>query len=84
MRKSLLGLAVGGAAAAAVASMGLAWEAKADKVCRVKAPAGADGYSVRWEWDELAYVCDYRAPEAKERRVGLVDAFHGDGAQRHR
>src|SRR5687767_5447511 len=67
MRKSLLALAVGGAAVAAVASLGVAWEAKADKVCRAKAPASANGYSVRWEWDELAYVCDYRAPAAKER-----------------
>lgn len=84
MRRSLLALTVAVAAVAAAASLGIAWEAKADKVCRVKAPASTAGYVVRWEWDEFAYVCDYRAPEANERRVGLVDAFHGDGAQRHR
>jgi hypothetical protein len=84
MRRSLLALALGVVAIAAVGLVGLAWQDRADDVCREKAPAGAGDYAVRWEWNELAYVCDYRAPEAKQRRVGIIDAFHGEGAERHR
>lgn len=83
MRKSLLALVVGLGAIAAVAAVGLAWNGKADDVCREQAPATADGYTVRWEWGELAYVCDYAGPEPDPRRVGIVEAFHGDGRNRH-
>jgi hypothetical protein len=85
MRRSfLLALIVGLVAVAAVVSVGVTWSDKAKNVCREKAPATASDYSVRWEWREFAYMCDYGAPEAEQRRVGIIDAFHGDGARRHR
>jgi hypothetical protein len=83
MRSPLLALIIGLVAIAAVAAVGLTWDEKADKVCREKAPTGSGGYTVRWEWDRFAYVCDYRAPEVEQRRVGVIDAFHGDGRERH-
>jgi hypothetical protein len=84
MRRSwLLSLVVGLVAAAAVAAVGLTWNDQAEKICRDNAPAGAGGYAVRWEWEEFAYVCDYVAPEAEQRRVGIIDAFHGDRGRRH-
>jgi hypothetical protein len=83
MRRFLLALMVGLVAIAAVLVVGLTWDERADTICREKAPTAASGYSVRWKWEEFAYVCDYRAPEAEQRRVGIIEAFHGDGAKRH-
>jgi hypothetical protein len=67
----------------AVGLVGVAWNQRAEDVCRENAPR-ASGYSVKWEWGEFAYVCDYRASTEPSRRVGIVDAFHGGGSQRHR
>ena len=83
-RSWLLGVLVGLVAVAAVAAVGLSWDDRAEKICREKAPAGARGHSAQWEWKDFAYVCDYGTPEAEPRRVGIIDAFHGDRAQRHR
>ena len=60
------------------------WNQRAEDICRKQAPQTAGGYSVTWEWDEFAYVCDYRAPAELSRRVGITDAFHSSGSQRHR
>jgi hypothetical protein len=68
----------------AVGVIGIAWSDRANDVCREQAPASANGYSVNWEWSEAAYVCNYRAPNAETKRVGIIDAFHGEGRRRHR
>jgi hypothetical protein len=80
---SIAVLAVG-IVALAVVSVNLAWNDRADDVCREKAPRTASGYSVAWEWSEFAYVCDYPGPAEQPRRVGIIEAFHGDGRPRHR
>lgn len=69
-------------ALAAVTLIGVAWNQRADDLCREEAPETARGYSVSWEWDELAYVCDYRLPHEQQKRIGIIDAFHGEG-RRH-
>ena len=68
----------------AVGLIGVTWNERAGDICREEAPRTASGYTVNWEWDEFAYVCDYRAPAAQSRRVGVTDAFHSGGSQRHR
>lgn len=68
----------------AVGLVGRMWNQRADDICREQAPRTAGGYSATWEWAEFAYVCDYRAPSEGQRRVGIIDAFHGDGRRRHR
>ena len=68
----------------AVGVIGVAWSDRASDVCREQAPASASGYSVNWEWSEAAYVCTYRARNAETKRVGIIDAFHGEGRRRHR
>jgi hypothetical protein len=72
-----------GAALAAAALVGVVWSQRADDLCREDAPGTARGYSVKWEWDEFAYVCSYRTPEPRSKRIGIVDAFHGDDKRRH-
>lgn len=67
----------------AVGVISLTWSDRADDICREQART-ASGYSVTWDWAEFAYVCDYRAPAEPSRRVGIVDAFHSGGSQRHR
>jgi hypothetical protein len=67
----------------AVGLIGVTWNNRADAVCREQAPRTANGYSVTWEWSEFAYVCDYRTPNKQTKRVGIVDAFHGEGRRRH-
>jgi hypothetical protein len=84
MRRPLTALLAGLVGVAVVAAIGLTWQDKSDAICRENAPAAGGGYSVRWEWEEFAYVCDYRVPEAEPRRVGIVDAFHGEGGRGHR
>jgi hypothetical protein len=71
-------------AVGAVALIGVAWNQRAEDICREEAPGTAGGYSVAWEWDELAYVCDYRSPAEPRKRVGITDAFHSGGSRRHR
>jgi hypothetical protein len=68
----------------AVGVIGVAWSDRANDVCREQAPARATGYSVTWDWSEAAYVCNYRAPNVETKRVGIIDAFHGEGRRRHR
>jgi hypothetical protein len=67
----------------AVGLVGVSWNQRAEDICLEQAPRTAGGYSVTWEWAEFAYVCDYRAPAEPSRRVGIVDAFHRGGRQRH-
>jgi hypothetical protein len=62
----------------AVILVGVTWNQRADDLCRKDAPPAANGYSVSWEWGELAYVCDYRIRSEKPKRIGITDAFHGD------
>lgn len=70
-------------AVAAVGLVGLNWEDRAEDICREEAPRTARDYSVKWEWDEFAYVCDYRSRGVRPKRVGIVDAFHGDDRRPH-
>ena len=77
-------LASGLFALVAVGLVGVAWNDRADDVCREQAPQTAVGYTVTWEWFEFAYVCDYHTPTRQTKRVGIIDAFHGGGGQRHR
>ena len=81
---SLLILSSSIVALVAVGLVSAVWNERADDICREQAPRTASGYSVTWEWAEFAYVCDYRAPSEDQRRVGIIDAFHGDGSRRHR
>jgi hypothetical protein len=60
------------------------WSDRAKDICRDEAPQSAGHYSVAWNWDEFAYVCDYSAPEQQPKRVGIIDAFHGEDSRRHR
>lgn len=77
----ILSLAV---ALVAVVLIGVTWNQKAKDLCRRDAPQTGTGYSVTWEWDEFAYVCDYRTASAQPKnRIGIIDAFHGDGRRRH-
>jgi hypothetical protein len=71
-------------AVGAVVAVNLAWNDRAEDICREEAPQSAGGYSVTWEWADFAYVCDYGAPDEQPRRVGIIDAFHRDGSRRHR
>jgi hypothetical protein len=59
----------------------VAWNDHAEDICREE---GKSGYTVNWDWAEFAYVCDYRAPNQETRRIGIIEAFHGEGRQRHR
>ena len=70
-------------AGAAVALGAVTWKERADDIC-AKETAAQGGYALEWKWDEFAYVCDYQAPAEPPRRVGLLDAFHSGGRQRHR
>jgi hypothetical protein len=67
-----------------VGVIGLTWKGRADDICREQAPRTANDYSITWEWDEFAYICDYGVPSEQPKRVGVIDAFHGDGSRRHR
>jgi hypothetical protein len=67
-----------------VGIIGVTWNERADDICREEAPQPMSGYSITWDWAEFAYVCDYRAPAEQPQRVGITDAFHGGGSQRHR
>ena len=71
-------------AVAAMGVIGLTWKDRADDICREQAPRTASDYSITWEWDELAYVCDDRVTSTPPKRVGVIDAFHRGGNQRHR
>jgi hypothetical protein len=68
----------------AVISVSVTWNDRADDICREQAPRTASDYSSTWDWAEFAYVCDYGAPDEDPRRVGIIDAFHGEGSRRHR
>ena len=68
--------------AAAIAIVAIAWNQRADDLC-ADAPQAVRGYSVKWGWSEFAYMCDYELPNAQTIRVGVVDAFHGEGRRRH-
>jgi hypothetical protein len=83
VRWSLVVLSVSTVAALAVVAVGVSWSNRANDICLEDAPATTPGYSVTWEWGELAYVCDYRRPTEQPRRVGIIDAFHGEGGRRH-
>jgi hypothetical protein len=61
-----------------------AWNDRAEDICRKEAPRTTSGYSSTWEWAEFAYVCDYGAPSEDPKRVGITDAFHQGGRERHR
>ena len=78
VRWSLALISLGIVAVVAVGFIGLTWNKRADDICRKEAPR-TSGYSVTWDWAELAYVCDYRAPGARTRRVGVTDAFRHPG-----
>ena len=84
LARSLLILFSSLVALVAVGLVGVAWSDRANDFCRKQAPASTTGYSVTWEWSEAAYVCNYRAPNPETKRVGIIDAFHGEGRRRHR
>ena len=62
----------------AVVVVGLTWKSRAEDLCRERAPMASSEPSVTWDWEGFAYVCDYRVPSVEPRRVGIIDAFHGD------
>lgn len=69
-----------GGVMAAGAFTDAAWNRRAANICSQESekPAGASsasGYSIRWDWTELAYVCRYHGPSEPKRRVGLTEAF---------
>jgi hypothetical protein len=68
---------------AVVGLIGFGWKGRADDICRKEAPATGSGYTIQWKWEEFAYVCDYQAPAKPPRRVGVLDAFHSGGRERH-
>jgi hypothetical protein len=84
LRWTLAAVAAVAVTALGAVSVGAAWDDRARDVCRDEAPLGSTGYSTRWQWGQFAYVCDYRGTGGEQRRVGLVDAFHGEEARRHR
>jgi hypothetical protein len=79
VRYSLVALSLSLVALVAVGFTGVAWNHRADDICREKAPRTASGYTVRWEWGELAYVCDYAAAGEDTRRVGITEVFRHPG-----
>jgi hypothetical protein len=81
---SIAVLSGGVVAVGAIVAVSLAWNDRAEDICRDDAPQSAGGYSVTWEWSEFAYVCEYRARPEQPKRVGIIDAFHGEGRRRHR
>ena len=76
-------LAATAVALGAVVAISVVWNDRAEDVCREEAPQSAGEASASWEWSEFAYVCDRRGVE-EGKRVGLVDAFHGEGRRPHR
>jgi hypothetical protein len=71
-------------AAVIVVGASALWSDRAKDICRDEAPKSRGDYSVAWDWNEFAYVCDYGAPEQQPKRVEIIDAFHGEGSRRHR
>jgi hypothetical protein len=71
-------------ALAVVGVIGLTWESRAEDICREQAPRTTSEYSVTWDWDGFAYVCDYREPSEQPKRIGILDAFHSGDSRRHR
>jgi hypothetical protein len=56
------------------------WNRQASYICNQEREMPAEartasGYSIQWEWREIAYVCSYHAPGEPEKRVGFTDAF---------
>jgi hypothetical protein len=70
---------VGGLVVVAVAT---AWSDRATDVCEKNKPASVSEFKVEWETSGFAYVCKYESSEAPDKRVSIVDAFHGEG-RRH-
>ena len=76
----LLAVSVVAATASAVVFIDLAWNHRAANICNAETEkpreaASATGYSIQWEWSELAYVCRYDSPGDPTKRVGFTDAF---------
>ena len=84
VRSSLVVLSSSIVAVVVVISVSLTWNDRADDICNEQAPRTASDYSSTWDWAEFAYVCDYGAPRENPRRVGIIEAFHGEGSRRHR
>jgi hypothetical protein len=70
------------AALAAGGLIGVAWNERAADICREQAGVSSDG-DVAWEWEDFAFVCEDSAPGEQPKRVGVVDAFHGEKGPRH-
>jgi hypothetical protein len=83
MRGTTVILALSVALAAVAGVVGVEWKDRADEICREEMPLTADGYSIAWDWGEFAYECDYRGRSARPKRIGVIDAFHGDGRRGH-
>lgn len=82
VRRYLLVLSLGAVALVGVGVASIAWNDRADDICRKEAPPAASGYSVTWEWSEFAYVCEYRASTEPARRVGITEVFRHPGPRR--
>jgi hypothetical protein len=82
MRRSLVALAAVAVLGAALVAANATWSDRAEDICAEQAPRGA-AFSMSWEWKEAAYVCTYRNVEAKPRRVGVIEALHGDRGPQH-
>lgn len=65
----------------AVTVVAVTWKDRATAVCEKNKPTSVADYTVEWETNEFAFVCKYESPETPDRRVGIVDAFHGEGRE---
>jgi hypothetical protein len=83
LRRTLVILSASVVAVLGVLGVGVAWQDRAEDVCGERAsPRKAVDDSVTWDWRDLAYVCDDSIGGKEQKRVGIVDAFHGEG-RRH-
>jgi hypothetical protein len=63
-------------------ALAAAWKDRATDVCENNKPASASDYTVEWETSKFAYICKYKSSRTPDKRVSIVDAFHGEG-RRH-
>ena len=67
-----------------VGMIGAGWKDRANEICGKEAPRSGGDFTLSWQWDQIAYVCDYRAPDEPPRSVSVLDAFHSDGSRHGR
>ena len=83
MSRLALWILLASAVLGAAVVIGISWNERAGDICREQAARTASEGSVTWKWNDFAYVCDDRVPGEQPKRIGIVDAFHGDERRRH-